>query len=455
MLITNANLITWGQPNQILEGQAILVSDGKIAEIGPSTDLEKKHPGVERMDAHGQYVMPGLINSHGHYYSAFAVGAYSPGDAPFSLPTILQKFWFPFDLALDEDGIRYSAWNGVLDAIRHGNTTLFDHHSSQGCIDGALDIIADVVEEAGLRSVLCFETTDRNGPEAAKAGIAENARFIKRCSQEKVAGGRVLGNFGIHAPMTVGEETLAACRAAVPEGTGFHLHVAEHEYDQYRSLAMSGTRSVDRLQNHGILGNRSILAHSIHLDAREVNIIAETQSWVSHQPRNNQNAADGIAEIDSYLRTGVRACLGNDGLTNTMWREAEAAYFLQKINHRDGRRMGGDNLFNLAIYNPAALASTYFDEAPLGMIEEGAFADLIFVNYIPATPMTVENLIGHFVFGWNESMITTTIVNGKVLMKDRVLVGLDEEKIKAKSREIVPAFWERFHKLVPDDHVLG
>ena len=217
MLITNANLITWGQPIQILGGQALLVSDGKIAEIGPSADLEKKHPDAERLDAGGQYVLPGLINSHGHYYSAFAVGAYSPGDAPFSLPTILQKFWFPFDLALDEDGIRYSAWNGVLDAIRHGNTTLFDHHSSQGCIDGALDIIAEVVEEAGLRSVLCFETTDRNGPAAAKAGIAENARFIKRCSQEKVAGKEQSPSGKTKIVSMTATTTIAAAPAVVSE----------------------------------------------------------------------------------------------------------------------------------------------------------------------------------------------------------------------------------------------
>jgi cytosine/adenosine deaminase-related metal-dependent hydrolase len=184
-------------------------------------------------------------------------------------------------------------------------------------------------------------------------------------------------------------------------------------------------------------------------------LIAETNPWVSHQPRNNQNAADGIAEIESYLRAGVRVCLGNDGLSNTMWREAEAAYLLQKIKHRDGRRLPGDQLLQMAVYNNAALASAYYPEAPLGVLEPGTYADLIFVDYKPATPLTVENLTGHFVFGFNESMITTTIVAGQVLMKDRVLLTLDEDEIKAKSREIAPALWERYEKLVPDDHILS
>jgi putative selenium metabolism protein SsnA len=454
MIITHANLITWGSPNQILPDHALRLTGGKIVEIGPSASLAARYPNEERLDARGQYVMPGNTNAHGHYYSAFACGMSVPGDAPITLPTILTRLWWPFDKALTAEDVRYSALVGTIDAIRHGTTTLFDHHSSPNCVDGVLDILAEAVEQAGVRSVLCFETTDRDGPERARAGITENARFINRCSQERVADGRVAACFGIHAPMTVSEATLAACREAAPQ-SGFHLHVAEHEYDQVRSLAVAGTRSIDRLQKHGILGPHTLLAHAIHLDAREVELIAESASWVSHQPRNNMNAADGIAEVESYLRAGVPVCLGSDGLTNSMWREAETASFLQKISHRDNRRLPGDQLVQIAIYNNAALASAYFPAARLGVIEPGAYADLIFVDYHPATPLTVENLAGHLIFGFNESMITTTIVDGNVLMKDRVLTTLDEERIKARSREIVPAFWKRYEAGVPDQPVLG
>jgi cytosine/adenosine deaminase-related metal-dependent hydrolase len=167
------------------------------------------------------------------------------------------------------------------------------------------------------------------------------------------------------------------------------------------------------------------------------------------------NTADGIAEVESYLRTGVRVCLGSDGLANTMWREAEIASFLQKIRFRDGRRVPGNQLLQMAIYNNNALASTYFPEARIGVIEPGAYADLIFVDYHPSTPMTVENLPSHLIFAFNESMISTTIVQGKVLMKDRVLTTLDEDRIKARSREIVPAFWRRYEELVPSNPVIG
>ena len=455
MLITNGTVITWGRPNQILDGCGLLITGGRIAAIGPSARLEEHHRDEPRLDARGQYVMPGNICAHGHFYSAFAVGMSVPGDPPITLPTILDRLWWPYDRALGPEEVRLAAEVGMVDAIKNGTTTYFDHHSSPNCIDGVLDLIASVVTDAGLRAVLCFEVTDRDGPERAVAGIAENARFVQRCARGPIGGGRIAASFGIHAPMTVTDATLARCRESVPSGTGFHVHAGEHEYDQYRSLAMSGTRSVDRLHSHDMLGERSIMAHAIHLDAREVMLLAETGTASSHQPRNNMNVGDGIAAVESQMRAGVRVCLGNDGLAPTMWREAEAAYFLQKIAHRDGRRLPPDQLLEMAVYNNAALASLYFGDSPVGAIAEGAAADLILVDYHPATPMTPANIGGHLVFAMNESMITTTIVAGEVLMRDRELLTVDEQEVKARCREAAPAFWDRYQAGVPDTPILG
>ncbi len=130
--------------------------------------------------------MPGNICSHTHFYGAFARGLYIPGPAPKDFPEILRRLWWTLDMALDDDGVLSSALVCLVDAIRNGTTTLFDHHASPMHIDGSLDIIAGAVEAAGLRAVLCYEVTDRNGPEGAAAGIAENVRFIKA----QRAGGR-------------------------------------------------------------------------------------------------------------------------------------------------------------------------------------------------------------------------------------------------------------------------
>ena len=455
MLILNANLITWGEPNQILKNQALYISDGKIADIGATDELLIRYPDEPRLDARDQYVMPGNINTHGHFYGAFARGLAIPGEQPFNLPTILQKLWWPFDKAMREQDVRYSALVGLVDAIKHGTTTLMDHQSSPNFIDGALDVIAEAVEQAGLRAVLCFEVTDRDGEARAIAGIQENVRFINRCGESGLADGCIRGIFGMHACMTIGEQTLSKCREAAPEGTGFHIHVAEHEYDEYRSLQMAGTRSVDRLHQHNLINDRSIMAHAVHLDAREVALVAESAASISHQPRSNMNTGTGIAEVESYLRAGVNVCVGNDGLSNTMWKEWEFAYLAPKVKHRDARRMPGDHVIQMGVYNNATLASRYFTEGYIGVIKPDAYADLIFVDYNPTTPLTVDNLPWHILFGFEESMITTTLVNGEVLMRDRELLTLDEEEITAKSSESVPAFWERYRQLVPDDAILG
>ncbi|MBT4003865.1 MAG: amidohydrolase family protein, partial [Chloroflexi bacterium] len=168
MLITNGKLITWGEENEILDGQAILIKEGLISEIGSQSDLVEKHPSVEQVDAKGQYVMPGNICAHTHYYGAYARGMAIPGPAPKDFPEILEKLWWPLDKALDEESVRSSAEVHLVDAIKHGTTTLIDHHASPNFIDGSLDVIAEAVDRSGLRSVLCYEVSDRDGTAKAE-----------------------------------------------------------------------------------------------------------------------------------------------------------------------------------------------------------------------------------------------------------------------------------------------
>jgi putative selenium metabolism protein SsnA len=444
MLITNATIITWGAENRILEGYALLVRDGLIAELGPSRDLETNHPAEEKLDAAGQLVMPGNICAHTHFYGAFARGMAIPGAPAKDFPEILQKLWWPLDLALDEEAVRYSALVCLVDAIRHGTTALVDHHASPNAIDGSLDIIAEAVREAGVRGSLCYEVTDRNGLAGARAGIRENVRFIERVQAGEDAGGTLSATFGLHASLTLSEQTLEFCRQAAPAGSGFHIHVAEHEVDEYDSLAKAGTRVVDRLNRHGILGPQSIAVHAVHVDAREIQLLAETGTWVTHQPRSNMNNGVGIGPVEGMLRAGVKVCLGNDGFSNAMWEEWKTAYLVHKLWQRDPRRMGGELVVRMAVENNALLANTLFPGRQLGVLELGAAADLILVDYHPFTPLTAGNLPWHILFGFHESMVTATMVAGKLLMRDRKLLTLDEAAISARARELAPAIWQRY-----------
>lgn len=440
MLIYNATLVTWGKPNQVLPGWGIYIEDGKIADIGPDAELKKRHPDVPNLDAAGQLVMPGNICAHTHFYGTFSRGMAIPGSAPANFSQILDKLWWPLDKSLTEEDVRYSALLCQVDAIKHGTTTLIDHHASPNFIDGSLDVIADTVQQAGVRAALCYEVTDRDGPEKARAGIAENARFIKTV---KNRGANLAGLFGLHAALTLSDATLELCRAAVGAEVGFHTHLSESKDDGLAVQKAAGMRPVHWLNKHGILGRHSIAAHCIHVDESEMDILAQTATWVTHQPRSNMNNAVGVSPVEQMLAKGIKVCLGNDGFSNAMWEEWKAAYLVHKLNSGDPRSMGGYTITDIAVYNNAALANDVFP-VEVGVLKPGAAADLIFVDYAPPTPLSDGNLPWHILFGFRDSMVTTTIVAGKILMKDRQLLTLDEKEIAAKSRELSAQVWQRY-----------
>ena len=440
MLITNATLVTWENPNRLLTDHALLIEGGLIKEIGASAALEKKYPAEEKLDARGQLVMPGSICAHTHFYGAFARGMAIPGEAPANFKQILERLWWPLDKALDEEAVRYSALVCLVDAVKHGTTTLIDHHASPNFIDGSLDVIGDTVVQAGLRACLCYEVTDRDGTEKAQAGIRENVRFLQKNKNPLLA-----ATFGLHAPLTLSDSTLEACRASAPAGTGFHIHTSESTDDNQKVRAASNAKPIDWLGRHGILGPRTIIAHAVHVDEAEMDQLAATRTWVSHQPRSNMNNAVGVAQVEKLIEKGIQACLGNDGFSNAMWDEWKTAYLLHKIHNMDPRRMNGMTVTQMAIYNNAALANVFFPGTNVGQLTVGAAADIIFVDYHPFTALTEGNLPWHILFGFQADMVTTTIVAGKVLMKDRELLTLDEKEIAVKAREASSQTWKKYN----------
>ncbi len=446
MLITNGKLITLGDDPRILEGSALYIDGDKIGALGGEAELRAQYPKSEILDARGQYVMPGGICAHTHFYGAYARGMAIPGPAPRDFPQILERLWWPLDKALDRETVRASALVCLVDAIKHGATSLVDHHASPNFIAGSLDVIAEAVQRSGLRALLCYEVTDRDGPEKAAAGIAENQRFMAAWADHP----RIRGLFGLHASLSLSDASLRACADAISEAGGFHIHVAEHEADQADSLRRAGMRVVPRLDQFGIWRDNSIAAHCVHIDGSEREILRERGVWVSHQPRSNMNNGVGAADIDGMLASGIKLCLGNDGFSNNMWAEWKAAYLLHKVINRDPRRANGMNIAEMAWGNNARLLERFFSGQKIGQIAPGALADLIFVDYAPFTPLNAGNLPWHLLFGFEASMVTTTICAGETLMRDRRLLTLDEAEIAAEALALAPKVWEEYTRNAED-----
>src|SRR5579875_3084620 len=239
----------------VLTATTIVVDEGLIVQIGGSVPND-----ADIVDCDGKLVMPGNVCAHTHVYSALARGMPAPPRVPRDFREILDLVWWRLDRALDATAIHFSGLIGAIDAIRSGTTTLVDHHSSPNYIDGSLDILADAFEAVGARAVLCYEVTDRGGRERRDQGLRENERFLAASRHE------IRGMVGAHAGFTLDDDSLERIAdLASNMETGVHIHVAEGMCDEEDSLRRSGKRVGQRLVDAGVIDDRSIAAHGVHL----------------------------------------------------------------------------------------------------------------------------------------------------------------------------------------------
>ena len=440
MLIVNGLVLTLGSTPQVIPAGALRIEGQKITAVSTTAEMRRLHPGEQELDARGRVVMPGFVCAHTHFYGLFSRGMALAGEPAEDFGQILERLWWRLDKALQCEDVKYSALYCLVDGIRNGTTTLLDHHASPYAIPSSLDAIAEAVTEAGVRSCLCYEVSDRDGPKRMREGLEENARFIRRARREN---GLLAGTFGLHASLTLSDETLAAAAAIARDlDVGFHIHVAEGAADQEQCLAQHGTRVVERLAQRGILGPRTIAAHCVHINAREMGLLQETGTRVVHNPRSNMNNAVGAADVPAMLAGGIDVGLGNDGFSNNMFSEIKTAYLIHKHVRADPRVLGADQALEMATKNNARTARVFFPD-PLAELTPGACADILFLDYDPPTPLTEGNLPWHLVFGMDGAQVSTTIVAGRVLMHNRELTTLDEERIAAKARELATLVWKR------------
>ncbi len=452
ILIGNGTVVTLGTQNQLIEDGAVLVRDGSIAAIDKDTALRQQYPDAEYTDAHDGLIMPGFLCTHTHFYGAFARGMVIPGDPPRNFPEILERLWWRLDKLLTLEDTRASAEIFMADAIRSGTTSVVDHHASPNAVEGSLDVIADTVEQAGIRACLAYEVSDRNGLTVIADGIRENERFIRSLRAERkrqAEAGLIAASYGLHASFTLSTATLERCASGGAElGVGFHIHVAEYISDEKDSTTRYGMRVVDRLEADRILGPHSIAAHCVHVRSGEMSRLAETHTNSVHNPRSNMNNAVGRMPVEEMVGVGVNVGLGNDGFSMNMMQEMKAAYLLHKLALEDPRVMPGDLVLKLAFQHNARIMDAVFspfcpDFPRVGELSVGATADLVLLDYLPPTPLTSGNFPWHLIFGMDGHQVNSTMVNGRWLMRNRQLLTVDEARIHARARELSQALWNR------------
>lgn len=431
IVIGNGRVITRNARQPFMENGAVAMDGDTIVKLGATEEVKEACPGAEYIDAKGGVIMPAFINAHEHIYSSFARGLSINGYDPKGFLDILDGMWWTIDRHLTLEQTRLSAMATYVDCIKNGVTTIFDHHASFGEISGSLFAIADAAKETGIRSCLCYEVSDRDGMGKARAAVKENADFIAYAKKDE--SGMLAAMMGMHASFTISDETMELCAANRPADVGCHIHVAEGIEDLHHCLKTYGKRIVDRLMDCGVLGEKTITAHCIYVNQHEMELLKETGTMVVHNPESNMGNACGCPPTMEIMRHGILTGLGTDGYTHDMTESYKVANILHKHHLCDANAAWGE-VPEMLFTGNAEIAGRYF-EKPLGVLEEGASADVIVTDYNPLTPMYAGNVNGHILFGMTGRSVVTTVAAGKVLMKDRKLTQIDEEKVMADCRQ--------------------
>ncbi|MDZ7290746.1 MAG: putative aminohydrolase SsnA [candidate division KSB1 bacterium] len=417
----------------VIEEVDLRIQSGRIIAVGKALAPE---PDEQIEDLSGHLVLPGLVNAHTHLYSTLARGMPGPEDEPKNFLEILQKIWWRLDRALDEESIYYSALIGAIEAVKAGTTTLIDHHASPNCISGSLKIIRDALQQVGIRGVLCYEVTDRNGEAGRDAGLRENQTFL-----ENQTDSHFRGLVGAHASFTLSDHALRACaEMAQSHNCGVHIHLAEDPCDAELTCQKFGHgHLVNRLAELGILSERTILPHGIHLAPTDLDAIKQQRCWLIHNSRSNMNNSVGYAPVQHF---GDRVSLGTDGFPADMFEEARLAF----LKGRDAKN-GLSPTDYLKFLSAGQQLCTELFGAPFGKITPGAVADLIVLDYPAPTPVSPQNLAGHLLFGMKSEHVTEVMIAGKFVMRHRNLLNVELENIYQKSRAVAARLWERLQSV--------
>lgn len=441
LLIGNGLVITRDDNNKIIKDGCVVVKDNKIVEVGLTSILKNKYQDFRYIDALGKLIMPGFINTHMHYYSTFARGMANDSPPAKSFVDILNGLWWRLDKVLTMDDIYYSALVPMVDQIKNGVTTVFDHHASPNAAKGSLFKIAEASETAGIRSNLCYETSDRDGQKVITEGIKENIEFIKYCNDKD--DDMIKAMFGLHASMTVSDETLDKCLTEIAGlNTGFHVHTAEGIEDVIDAKEKYGTGVVERYYKRGVLSDKTIAVHCIHTSEEEMDMLKEKDTMVVHNPESNMGNAVGAAPILKLDQKDILLGLGTDGFTTDMTESYKFANLIHKHVNKDSTVAWGEA--PKMLFDNNRKITERFINGSVGILNEGALADVIIVDYKSPTPINETNINSHILFGVTGRHVDTTIINGKVLMENRKLVNLDEEQIYARAQELAQEVWKRF-----------
>ncbi|HEY0003874.1 MAG TPA: amidohydrolase [Pyrinomonadaceae bacterium] len=424
LLVVGATVVTMDEKRRVIDNGAIAISGGRIKAVGTRAELEAKYRAGETIDATGKVVIPGLINGHTHVPMTLFRGLADDMD----LHEWLTKYIFPAEAKnVTEDFVRAGAQLGLAEMIRGGTTTYCDMYYFE-------DAIADETARAGVRGVLGETVIDF--PVADNKTNAEAMAYTERFVKKWKGHALVTPAIAPHAAYTVSEEHLKAVRAFSDRtGAPIVIHISEtrKEVDDIRQG--KGAPPVAYLDRIGFFNNRVIAAHMVFPQDEEFAILKRRGVGIVHNPQSNMKLASGVAPVPRMLADDLPLGLGTDGAASNndlnMWEEMDTAAKLHKVFSGDPKVLTAEQAFEMATIRGARALHL---EREIGSLEAGKRADLVIVDLNTLNQTPLYNIYSDLVYATKYASVLTVIIEGRVVMRDRRLLTLNEDDIKARAR---------------------
>ena len=430
-LLVKNGIIVPMDGRKVLENGAIVIDKGRIVAVGLTSDIEGRYDVKRVIDAERAIVLPGLVNTHTH----LAMTLFRGVNDDLRGMEWLERAW-SIESNLTPEDVYWGSILGCLEMVRTGTTCFADHYF-------LMEQVVEAVGKTGIRGVLAQAIFDKWGPKNIDTSLEGSLNFAKKFNG--AADGRVTCMLGPHSTFTCSESTLERVRqVANEERLRIHIHLAEREEELKMVKDQYGKTPVRFLADIGLLGPDLLAAHVIHVDEADMALLKQTDTKVNHNPTGNTKGASGTSPVPEMLKKGINVSLGTDGAGSNnnldMLEEMKVAAILHKLRLGDPTVLSAWQVLEMATINGARAVGL---EKEVGSLAVGKKADLILIKIDRPHLIPVHNIPSLLVYSANGNDVSTVVVDGKVIMENRKMLLVDEEKILLKTQEIFESLMGR------------
>ena len=427
LIIEGDYVVSMEKDGTVYRDAAVAVDKGLIIAIGPASEISSAYQSLSTLKGDNNIVMPGLINGHSHAAMTLLRGVAED----MALLDWLNKYIFPAEVKfVDAEFVRIGTELACWEMIRGGTTTFVDMYYYA-------DITAEVVESCGMRAIISATVIDQRSPDSENAAdsITKGLAFIERWKDKNP---RITPVFGPHSNYTLNAEQLRAVRdAAIDAGVAINVHMSESPYEVQHSKESYGTTSIEFYDSIDFFDAPTVGAHVVWPTEAEIAILAERKVGVIHNPTSNMKTAAGIAPVTAMLKAGIHVGLGTDGAASNndldMWEEIRLAALLQKVAQMDPEVLPAYTVLTMATRGGAEAIGL---GDSIGSLTVGKRADIIQVSFDDVHFVPTYDVISHLVYVADEQDVTSVVVDGKVLMRDKEILTIDTERVKKEATEL-------------------